>query len=173
MCTGSGCIAIATALAFEDAEVDAVDISTEALQVAEINIQNYALEDRVIPIQSDLFSNLQMQKYDLIVSNPPYVDAEDLADMPSEFQHEPELGLASGNDGLDLTRRMLAEAVEHLNEDGILIVEVGNSQIHLMDQFADVPFTWLSFERGGDGVFMLDYQQLKQYQSRFQAALTR
>ncbi|TAA43802.1 50S ribosomal protein L3 N(5)-glutamine methyltransferase [Corallincola spongiicola] len=171
MCTGSGCIAIAMAHAFEDAEVDAADISTDALQVAEINIQNYGLEDRVFPLQSDLFNDLQGQKYDLIVSNPPYVDAEDLAEMPDEFQHEPELGLASGNDGLELTRQMLAEAADHLNEDGILIVEVGNSQIHLMDQFPEIPFTWLSFERGGDGVFMLEYDQLKQYQAQFKAAL--
>ncbi|GAA5219113.1 50S ribosomal protein L3 N(5)-glutamine methyltransferase [Corallincola platygyrae] len=173
MCTGSGCIAIALAHAFEDAEVDAVDISSEALQVAEINVQNYHLHDRVYPIESDLFNQLPGQKYDLIVSNPPYVDAEDLADMPEEFGHEPELGLASGNDGLDLTRRMLAEAADHLNENGLLIVEVGNSQIHLMDQFPEVPFTWLEFERGGDGVFMLDQAQLKEFQSLFRDQLAK
>lgn len=162
MCTGSGCIAIACAYAFPEAEVDAVDISSEALTVTEINIDMHQLTQQVIPICSDLFNDLPNIKYDLIVSNPPYVDAEDLSDMPQEFHYEPELGLAAGHDGLDLTRRILARAADYLNEDGILICEVGNSMVHLIEQYPEIPFKWLTFERGGDGVFMLNYQQLQE-----------
>lgn len=167
MCTGSGCIAIACAYAFPEAEVDAVDISPDALAVTEINIDMHHLTHRVIPVCSDLFTEIPEIKYDIIVSNPPYVDAEDLSDMPQEFRHEPELGLAAGNDGLDLTRRILASAADYLSENGILICEVGNSMVHLVEQYPDIPFTWLSFEHGGDGVFMLNYQQLLLCKDRF------
>ncbi|MGL5500183.1 MAG: 50S ribosomal protein L3 N(5)-glutamine methyltransferase, partial [Plesiomonas shigelloides] len=119
MCTGSGCIAIACAAEFPDAEVDAVDISTDALTVAEQNIYAHALEQRVIPIRSDVFRDLPQDKYDLIVTNPPYVDAEDIADMPDEYHHEPAIGLASGMDGLKLTKRILAGAPDYLAEDGV------------------------------------------------------
>lgn len=167
LCTGSGCIAIACAYAFEEAEVDALDISPEALTIADENIHRLGVADRVIPVQSDVFSGVPEQKYDLIVSNPPYVDEEDIADMPTEFHHEPEIGLGSGSDGLDITRIILREAASHLNENGVLIVEVGNSMIHLQAEFPQVPFKWLEFEHGGLGVFALTKEQLNAYQHLF------
>ena len=160
LCTGSGCIAIACAYAFPEAEVDAVDISDDALEVAEINIQGHSLEQQVTPIYSDLFSGVANEKYDLIVSNPPYVDAEDMANLPDEFKHEPELGLASGFDGLDLVRKMLKQAGERLNENGLLFVEVGNSQVHLQAAYPQIPFLWIEFSQGGHGVFVLSKAQL-------------
>lgn len=163
MCTGSGCIAIALAKAFERAQVDAVDISFEALEVADHNINQHMMHDRVFAIQSDVFSGVPGQKYDLIVANPPYVDAEDMSDLPEEFHHEPELGLASGEDGLDVTRTLLAEAADHLNDDGLLFVEVGNSMVHMEQQFPEAPFTWLEFDHGGLGVFVVSKQQLLEY----------
>ncbi|GIU53544.1 MULTISPECIES: 50S ribosomal protein L3 N(5)-glutamine methyltransferase [Shewanella] len=168
LCTGSGCIAIACAYAFEDAEVDALDISEDALEVAQINIESLNVLDRVFPIQSDIFSSIEKgPHYDLIVSNPPYVDEEDIGDMPDEYRHEPAIGLASGRDGLDLTKRILANAADYLTPDGLLVVEVGNSMVHLNEQFPDVPFTWVEFEHGGDGVFVLTYDQLVENESLF------
>ena len=160
MCTGSGCIAIACAYAFPEAEVDAVDISPDALAVTEQNVEDHGLIHNVTPIRSDLFRDLPKVQYDLIVTNPPYVDEEDMSDLPGEYRHEPVLGLASGSDGLKLTRRILACAPDYLSDDGILICEVGNSMVHLIEQYPDVPFTWLEFENGGDGVFMLTKPQL-------------
>ena len=168
LCTGSGCIAIACAYEFEDAEVDELDISDDALEVAQINIETLGVMDRVFPMESDLFSAIPKgPQYDLIVSNPPYVDAEDIGDMPDEYHHEPEIGLASGRDGLDLTKRILANAADYLTEDGLLVVEVGNSMVHIIEQFPDVPFTWASFENGGDGVFILTRDQLVENESLF------
>ena len=164
LCTGSGCIGIACAYAFPDAEIQLSDISYDALAVAEDNIQQHELEARVFAMQSDLFANLVGQKFDLIVSNPPYVDADDLATMPPEYHAEPEIGLGSGNDGLDFTHRLLREASDYLTDEGVLIVEVGNSWVALEEAYPDVPFTWIEFERGGHGVFMLrrtDLLQLK------------
>ncbi|MFV0449368.1 MAG: 50S ribosomal protein L3 N(5)-glutamine methyltransferase [Vibrio sp.] len=160
LCTGSGCIAVACAYAFPEAEVDAIDISTDALAVAEQNIQDHGLEQQVFPIRSDLFRDLPESQYDIIVTNPPYVDQEDMDSLPEEFKHEPALGLAAGTDGLKLARRILANAPRYLSENGILICEVGNSMIHMMEQYPHIPFTWLEFENGGHGVFMLTRQQL-------------
>ena len=155
LCTGSGCIGIACAYAFPDAEVQLSDISFDALAVAEENIQRHSVQDRVFAIQSDLFENLQGQQFDLIVSNPPYVDEDDLATMPPEYHAEPDIGLGSGSDGLDFTRRLLAEAKHYLTDDGLLVVEVGNSWVALEEAFPQLPFTWVEFERGGHGVFVL------------------
>jgi ribosomal protein L3 glutamine methyltransferase len=159
LCTGNGCIGIAAALAFPDASVDLGDLSPAALAVARRNIERHGVQDRVTAIESDLFEHIP-GVYDLIVSNPPYVDAADMAALPAEFRAEPVLALASGDDGLDFTRRLLREAAAHLTEAGILIVEVGNSAAALEEAFPNVPFTWLSFERGGDGVFLLNREQL-------------
>lgn len=167
MCTGSGCIAIACAYAFPETEVDAVDISADALAVAERNIDTHGIENWVTPIRSDLFRELPPLQYDLIVTNPPYVDEEDMSDLPQEYRHEPVLGLASGSDGLKLTRRILACAPDYLTDDGVLICEVGNSMVHLMAEYPDIPFTWLEFENGGDGVFMLTKQQLQDCAEHF------
>jgi ribosomal protein L3 glutamine methyltransferase len=160
LCTGSGCIGIACAYAFEAAQVDISDISVDALAVATENIARHHLQDRVSPIASDLFAALSGRRYDLIVSNPPYVDAEDLASMPAEYHAEPALGLGSGLDGLTFTRRLLREAAEHLSNDGVLICEVGNSWVALEEAYPQLPFTWLELERGGHGVFMLTAAQL-------------
>ncbi|WP_077285819.1 50S ribosomal protein L3 N(5)-glutamine methyltransferase [Cognaticolwellia aestuarii] len=167
LCTGSGCIAIACAVAYPEAEVDALDLSIDALNVAQINIEGHGLSAQVIPIQSDVFSGVVGQSYDLIVTNPPYVDQEDVDALPQEFLHEPEMGLGSGFDGLDIVRQILAQAANHLTEHGVLICEVGNSQVHLTAAFPHVPFQWLEFERGGHGVFRLTKAQLEQHQQDF------
>ena len=161
LCTGSGCIGIACAHVFPDAEVQLSDISFDALAVAEENIQQHGVTERVFAIQSDLFENLLGQRFDLIVSNPPYVDADDMASLPDEFHAEPELGLASGDDGLDFTRRLLTEALDHLTDDGLLVVEVGNSWPALEEAYPELSFTWVEFERGGHGVFVLTAQELR------------
>ncbi len=160
LCTGSGCIGIACAHMFPEAEVDIVDISPDALAVAEQNIADHGLEQQVIPLRSDLLRDVPKDKYDLLVTNPPYVDQEDMDSLPDEFRHEPELGLAAGSDGLKLVRRILANAPDYLKENGILICEVGNSMIHMEEQYPHIPFTWLEFDNGGHGVFMLTRQQL-------------
>jgi len=170
LCTGSGCIAIASALVFPDAKVDAADISKAALDVAEKNKQQHQLEDRLTIIESDLFKNLQGRRYDLIVSNPPYVDAEDMSNLPDEYRHEPELGLTAGDNGLELVIPMLRDANDHLNPEGVIIVEVGNSEEALAEKFPDVPFMWLSFEYGGGGVFMLDAKDVKKHHKVFATA---
>lgn len=167
LCTGSGCIAIACAHAFPEAEVDAVDISADALNVAEQNIQDHGLEQQVIPLRSDLFRDLPKEQYDIIVTNPPYVDEEDMNSLPNEFKHEPELGLAAGTDGLKLVRRILANAPNYLADNGILICEVGNSMVHMMEQYPHIPFTWLEFENGGHGVFLLTKEQLLEHKDEF------
>lgn len=163
MCTGSGCIGIASLQAVPHAQVDLVDISAEAIAVAEQNIALHGVQDQVRAIQSDLFSQLRGERYDLIISNPPYVDADEIAAMPAEFHHEPMLGLASGHDGLDLTRRLLAEAADHLTDNGVLMVEVGASDMALAEAYPELPFFWFEFEHGGMGVFAINRSELVAY----------
>lgn len=164
LCTGSGCIGIGAASVFENATVDLSDISPDALAVAESNIDLHELHGRMRTVESDVFANITGQ-YDIIVSNPPYVDAEDMGDMPDEFHHEPVLGLAAGSDGLDIAHRIIAGAAKHLTPGGLLVVEVGNSWVALDEAYPELPFTWLEFNNGGDGVFAITEQDLRQWQS--------
>ncbi|HEX4299584.1 MAG TPA: 50S ribosomal protein L3 N(5)-glutamine methyltransferase [Gammaproteobacteria bacterium] len=160
LCTGSGCIGIGCAYAFGDAAIDATDVSADALAVAQLNAEKLHVADRVLFHRADVFDGLPEAPYDIIVSNPPYVDAEDMATLPDEHRHEPALGLAAGNDGLDIVRRILSGAGNYLAKDGILVVEVGNSRWALEEAYPDVPFTWLEFERGHAEVFLLKADQL-------------
>ncbi|MGI9278838.1 MAG: 50S ribosomal protein L3 N(5)-glutamine methyltransferase [Endozoicomonas sp.] len=175
LCTGSGCIGIAMANEFPQASVDLLDISEDALEVAGINIDSQELWGRVQTIRSDLFEAIDLgpekPKYQLIVSNPPYVDAEDMADFPDEFGHEPELGLAAGEDGLDMARIILARAADFLDEQGLLVLEVGNSHWALRDEYSEVPFIWPEFEAGGHGILVLDAENCRQYQPLFKNRL--
>ncbi len=161
MCTGSGCLAIVAAHAFCNAQIDAVDLSTDALQVAQRNVGNYHLDARVNLIQSDLFSALTNKKYDLIISNPPYVDAPSIAALPEEYRHEPVLALSSGEDGLNATRAILSAAAAHLKPHGILIIEIGHNKSALEAAYPNLPFTWLEVSAGDEFVCMLHKNDLR------------
>jgi ribosomal protein L3 glutamine methyltransferase len=159
--TGSACIAVACAYAFPNAKIDAVDYSAEALAVAAINVAKHQLDEQINLIQSDGFENLKGQRYDIIISNPPYVDADDFAQLPVEYRHEPAMALAAGEDGLDVVVKLLAQAKQPLKKGGLLIIEVGNSKSALIKRFPRLPFVWLEFERGDAEVFLLTREQLE------------
>ena len=171
LCTGSGCIGIACAHAFPGARVDAVDISPDALAVARRNVDRHGLGQRIRLVESDLFGGVGGGCYDVIVSNPPYVGIGEMQTLPQEFRHEPALALAAGADGMDIVVRILVEAAAHLAESGILIVEVGYSQEALVARFPEVPFLWLDFEHGGDGVFLLERHQLLECRQVFESGV--
>jgi ribosomal protein L3 glutamine methyltransferase len=160
MCTGSGCLAVLLADLYPDADVDAVDLSADALAVAQINVEQYGLQERIELIQSDLFSALAGREYDLIISNPPYVDAPSVAALPEEYLREPALALGSGEDGLDATREILRRAPAHLSEHGVLVVEIGHNREALEASFPELPFTWLPTASGDGFVFLLTRDEL-------------
>ncbi|HET6586207.1 MAG TPA: 50S ribosomal protein L3 N(5)-glutamine methyltransferase [Oleiagrimonas sp.] len=171
LCTGSGCIGLAMAEYRPDWHVDIVDISADALSLARENLAFHGLEARVEAIQSDLFDHLTGRRYDLIVSNPPYVTEDEYAALPGEYAHEPKLGLTSGADGLDLCLRMLAEAPDHLTDDGVLMVEVGESEHALCRLLPQVPFAWIEFKVGLMGVFVLERRDLVEHADAIAAVL--
>jgi ribosomal protein L3 glutamine methyltransferase len=160
ICTGSGCLGVLLAGSFPNAAIDVIDISQDAIDVANINIANYGLQDQISAIQSDMFSALKGKKYDLIISNPPYVDAPSMAALPIEYQNEPQLALGSGADGLDHTHTLLAEAAHYLNDGGILIVEIGHNRDALEAAYPNLVFNWLEVSSGTEFVFLLTKEQL-------------
>lgn len=172
LCTGSGCIAIALALKYSSSNVQASDVDAKALRVAEINVERHKLQDRVSLIQSDLFSNLQGERYDLIVSNPPYVDAAELDRLPPEYQHEPPLAFGAGESGLQIIRKILLQADKHLNDDGFLVMEAGTSAAKLDTAYPTIPFLWLTSDAGESVVLIMSRQELVEYKSNFSAAIT-
>ena len=161
LCTGSGCLAIMMADAFPNSVVDAVDISVDAIAVAEHNIREYKLEGRVNPIVSDLYENVPFKKYDLIVTNPPYVNADSMSRLPQEYLHEPQIALHGGDDGMDLVRKIVAGAAERLTPDGILMVEIGNEREYAEAAFGHLGLTWVTTSAGDDMVFLLTAEQLQ------------
>lgn len=163
LCTGSGCIAIACSYAFPHAAITGIDISLDALAVAEINREQHQRQDELTLLASDCFDAVPPIEYDIIVSNPPYVGAVEMQTLPAEFGHEPKLALETSNNGLAIVQKILYQAQHYLSKHGILVVEVGNSEEELTRLYPDVPFTWLDFESGGQGVFLLTYQQLHEY----------
>ncbi|MDB5763521.1 MAG: prmB [Herminiimonas sp.] len=163
LCTGSGCLPIMLADAFPNAQVDAVDISADALAVARRNVDDYALQDRIALIESDLYARVPQKKYDLIVTNPPYVNADSMGKLPEEYRREPQIALAGGTDGMDLVRRIVEGAAQRLTTQGILMVEIGNEREHAEAAFPELELTWLSTSAGDDMVFLLTADQLTQY----------
>ena len=160
ICTGSGCLGVLLADAYPDAEIDVIDISADAIDVCNINISNYGLQARVHAIKSDMFSALKGKQYDLIISNPPYVDAPSMAELPAEYRNEPQLALGSGAAGLDHTHTILREAANYLSDDGILVVEIGHNRDALIEAYPELPFTWLEVSSGDEFVFLLTKSQL-------------
>lgn len=163
LCTGSGCLAILAALTFPNAQVDGVDISPAALAIAKENIEYYGLEDRVCALESNLYSAVKDKKYDLIISNPPYVNENSMQTLPAEYIHEPRLALAGGDDGMDLVRIILSEAAIHLNENGLLILEIGNEYNHFCAAFPQLDPVWLSTETADDQILLLTHEQLRSF----------
>ena len=161
LCTGSGCLAIMLADAFVHARVDAVDLSTDALDVARINVDEYEMSERINLIQSDLYKAIPDRKYDLIVTNPPYVNSSSMKKLPPEYLHEPQIALAGGDDGMDLVRKIVAEAGQYLNDSGLLIVEIGNEAHYAEVAFPDLELTWFSTSGGDDRVFLVEASQLR------------
>lgn len=163
LCCGSGCIGIAAAMRDQAAEVVLSDLSSDALSIAQKNIDRYALNDRVTTVQGDLFENLSGLRFDLILSNPPYVDAQDIAEMPEEYKHEPTMGLGAGQDGLDIAKQIFGSAGDYLEDEGSLIMELGNSWVNLEKAYPLVPFTWIDFSQGGEGVCAMARKELDTY----------
>jgi ribosomal protein L3 glutamine methyltransferase len=163
LCTGSACIAIACSYAFPGIQIDAVDISADALAVANINRDRHGLQEALTLIESDCWVKVPKVRYDVIVANPPYVGYAEMQTLPAEYHHEPKIALQTANKGLAVVEKILANAHDYLTEHGILVVEVGNSEEALIEAFPQIPFTWLEFEHGGHGVFLLTYQQLQEH----------
>lgn len=171
LCTGSGCMAIAAALAFPDAQIDAADISADALAVARINVERHRLAERVRLVQSDLYASLAGKRYDVIITNPPYVARDELDELPAEYGFEPSIALASGEQGLDAISAILAGGAAHLEPQGILVAEVGNSHDALEQALPEVPFLWLTTSTGDESVFLLTAEQLVQHAAAFERTL--
>lgn len=161
LCTGSGCLPVLLADAFPNAQVDAVDISADALQVARRNVDDYALQDRIALYESDLYSKLPAKKYDLIISNPPYVNSDSMGKLPEEYKREPQIALAGGDDGMDLVRKIVAGAKDRLTDKGILVVEIGNERAYAEAAFPTLELTWMTTSAGDDMVFLVTAEQLK------------
>ncbi len=170
LCAGSGCIGIAAAFYLPEAEVDLADISESALEVAAQNVSLHGLDERVRLLESDLFAGIGNRTYDVIVSNPPYVGAAELEGLPEEYRKEPRIALAAGESGLEFALRILCDAPKYLREGGILIVELGNTAAELERRFPDLPFLWLEFERGGEGVCLMNREQLIEFHPLFAQA---
>ncbi len=160
LCTGSGCLAIMLADAFPHAHIDAIDISTDALAVARRNVDDYSLQERITLTQSDLYASVPAKKYDLIITNPPYVNSSSMQKLPEEYHREPQIALAGGDDGMDLVRKIIAGAREHLTDDGVLVVEIGNERAHAERAFPQMEMTWMSTSAGDDMVFLATAAQL-------------
>ncbi|ADG15850.1 50S ribosomal protein L3 N(5)-glutamine methyltransferase [Paraburkholderia atlantica] len=160
LCTGSGCLAILAAHAFPNADVDAVDLSAPALEVATRNVLDYHLDDRIALFEGDLYAPLAERRYDVIISNPPYVNAKSMQELPAEYKHEPEMALAGGADGMDIVRRIIADARNWLTEDGVLVIEIGNEREHVEAAFGGLDLVWLSTSAGDDNVFLIQASDL-------------
>ncbi|WP_454872065.1 50S ribosomal protein L3 N(5)-glutamine methyltransferase [Paraburkholderia xenovorans] len=160
LCTGSGCLAILAAHAFPNADIDAVDLSAPALEVATRNVTDYKLDDRIALFEGDLYAPLAERRYDVIISNPPYVNAASMQELPAEYRHEPDMALAGGADGMDIVRRIIADARNWLTDDGVLVVEIGNERQHVEAAFGGLDLVWLSTSAGDDNVFLIQAADL-------------